>query len=195
MKTNNKKEKSMKGHNVGYIRVSTNGQNTVRQLEGVDLDKIFTDIYTGSVKNRPQLEECLKYLREGDILHVHSIDRLARNLIDLQEIVDTLVGRKVAVKFHAENLEFRNDDNPMAKLTLQIMGSFAEFERKIVKSRQMEGIAIAKKSGKPLGRTPLDMRLSKKAKDLRQKGISVASIGQVLELSRPSVYKLLRHDG
>jgi len=184
----------MKGQNIGYIRVSTSGQNTIRQLESLELDKVFTDIYTGSIKNRPQLEECLKYLREGDIFHVHSIDRLARNLIDLQQLVDSLVKRNITVKFHAENLEFRNDENPIAKLTLQIMGSFAEFERKIAKSRQMEGILIAKKSGKYLGRPKLDMSLSKRAKELKKKGVGISSIGQVLGLSKPSVYKLLKHE-
>lgn len=184
----------MKGQNVGYVRVSTSGQNAIRQLEAVELDKVFTDVYTGSIKNRPQLEECLKYLREGDILHVHSIDRLARNLIDLQELVDSLVKRKISVKFHAENLEFGSEDNPMAKLTLQIMGSFAEFERKIAKTRQLEGIVAAKKAGKYLGRPKLNMSLSKRAKELRKKGVPIASIAQVLELSRPSVYKLLRHE-
>ena len=183
----------MSGQNVGYIRVSSEGQNTIRQLDGITLDKEFTEAITGSVRNRPQLESCLNYVREGDTLHVHSIDRLARNLLDLQEIVDGLVCKGVTVKFHSENLIFANtDDNPMAKLTLQIMGSFAEFERNIAKARQREGIDAAKKEGKHLGRPKLDTALSTKAKQLREEGLNVAEIGKKMNLSRPSIYKLLK---
>ena len=181
----------MKNQNVGYIRVSSDGQNVARQLEGIELDKEFTDIMTGSIKNRPQLEACLNYVRAGDVLHVHSIDRLARNLRDLQEIVESLIAKGVTVKFHSEKLEFNNDDNPMAKLTLQIMGSFAEFERKIAKSRQREGIATAKKIGKYLGRPKLDLSLREKAMELKDSGLSVRAISKEMELSRPSIYKLL----
>ena len=74
----------MKGQDIGYIRVSTIDQNTDRQLEGVALDKTFTDKCSGKSINRPALQECLDYLREGDTLHIHSIDRLARNLVDLE---------------------------------------------------------------------------------------------------------------
>lgn len=183
----------MKGQNIGYIRVSSEGQNTIRQLEGIMLDKEFTEAMTGSVRNRPQLEACLNYVREGDTLHVHSIDRLARNLLDLQEIVDGLVCKGVTVKFHSENLTFANtDDNPMAKLTLQIMGSFAEFERNIAKARQREGIDAAKKEGKHLGRPKLDTALSINAKKLKEEGLNVAEISKKMNLSRPSIYKLLK---
>jgi len=181
----------MKGQNVGYIRVSSDGQNVARQLEGIELDKEFTDIMTGSIKNRPQLEACLDYVRAGDVLHVHSIDRLARNLRDLQEIVENLISKGVTVKFHSEKLVFNNDDNPMAKLTLQIMGSFAEFERKIAKSRQREGIATAKKIGKYLGRPKLDLSLKERAIQLKESGMSICAISKEMALSRPSVYKLL----
>lgn len=181
----------MNGQDVGYIRVSSDGQNTSRQLEGIKLDKEFTDIMTGSIRNRPQLEACLEYVRSGDVLHVHSIDRLARNLRDLQEIVESLILKGVVVKFHSEKLEFTNDDNPMAKLTLQIMGSFAEFERKIAKTRQLEGIASAKKAGKHLGRPKLSLALKDKAIELRDSGMSINAISKQMELSRPSIYKLL----
>ena len=75
---------------VGYIRVSSEGQNTDRQLDNVSLDKRFIDKVSGASKDRPQLTACLEYIRSGDTLHVHSIDRLARSLRDLQEIVDSL---------------------------------------------------------------------------------------------------------
>ncbi len=133
----------MVGQQIGYIRVSSDGQNTARQLEGIKLDKDFIDTMTGSTKNRPQLEECLNYLRKGDTLHVHSIDRLARNLRDLQEIIEGLVVKGVGVQFHSEKLTFTGDDSPMATLTLQMMGAFAEFERTITRTRQREGIEAA----------------------------------------------------
>jgi len=179
------------GQQIGYLRVSSEGQNSARQLEGVKLDKEFTDTMTGSTKQRPQLEECLNYLRAGDTLHVHSIDRLARNLLDLQEIIDGLVCKSVSVKFHSENLTFTGDDSAMAKLTLHLMGAFAEFERTIIKSRQREGIDAAHKAGKHLGRPQLDKRLSAKAKELKEDGLNVVAISKKLKLSRPSIYKLL----
>jgi DNA invertase Pin-like site-specific DNA recombinase len=181
----------MTGQNIGYIRVSSEGQNTARQLEGISLDKEFTDEMSGSSRNRPQLEECLSYLRSGDTLHVHSIDRLARNLRDLQEIIEGLVIKNISVKFHSENLVFTGDDSPMATLTLQMMGAFAEFERTITRTRQKEGISAAKKAGKHIGRPKLDKGLSDKARQLKNDGLSVVEISKKMELSRPSIYKLL----
>ncbi|KTC87156.1 recombinase family protein [Legionella drozanskii] len=182
----------MAGQQIGYIRVSSEGQNTARQLEGIKLDKVFTDIMTGSARNRPQLEECLNYVRKGDALHVHSIDRLARNLRDLQEIINGLVCKDITVKFYAENLTFTGNDSPMSKLTLHLMGAFAEFERTITRTRQREGIDAAKKEGKHLGRPKLDKRLSTKAKQLKEDGLNVAAISKKMSLSRPSIYKLLK---
>ena len=183
----------MTGQNIGYIRVSSESQNTSRQLEGVDLDREFVDEMTGSSRIRPRLEECLDYLRTGDTLHVHSIDRLARNLRDLQEIIEGLVVKNVSVKFHSENLTFTGDDSPMATFTLQTMGAFAEFERTITRTRQKEGISAAKKAGKHLGRPKLDKALSEKARRLKSDGLSVVEISEKMELSRPSIYKLLSY--
>ncbi|MEN8251542.1 MAG: recombinase family protein [Bacteroidota bacterium] len=142
-----------KGHNVGYIRVSSFAQNTDRQLDGSELERIFTETASAKDAKRPVLKECIDYLRAGDCLHVHSIDRLARNLMDLQKIIHTLNNKGVTVTFHKENLTFTgNGDNPMNKLMLQMMGAFAEFERALIKERQREGIAKAKEMGKQIGR-------------------------------------------
>lgn len=181
----------MTGQNIGYIRVSSEGQNTARQLEGIALDKTYSEKVSGSIKARPKLEECLNYLRKGDILHVHSIDRLARNLFDLQEIVDGLVIKGVTVKFYHENLTFSGDDSPMATLTLQLMGAFAEFERRMTSTRQREGINAAKKSGKHLGRPKLEKELVEAAMTFKSEGLSICEIGRRMNLSRPSIYKLL----
>lgn len=141
------------GHDVGYIRVSSFSQNTDRQLDGIELEKTFEEKASAKDADRPVLKECLDYLRAGDYLHVHSIDRLARNLMDLQKIVNTLNDKGVSVTFHKENLTFTgSNDNPMNKLMLQMMGAFAEFERALIKERQREGIAKAKQMGKQIGR-------------------------------------------
>lgn len=182
----------MAGQNIGYIRVSSEGQNRARQLEGIKLDKEFIDTMTGSIRSRPQLEECLNYLRQGDTLHVHSIDRLARNLRDLQEIIDGLICKNVTVKFHAENLTFTGEDSPMSKLTLHLMGAFAEFERTITRTRQREGIDAAKRQGIHLGRPKLEKSLGDEARQLKSNGLSVVEISKKMELSRPSIYKLLK---
>jgi DNA invertase Pin-like site-specific DNA recombinase len=141
------------GHDVGYIRVSSFSQNTDRQLDGISLEKTFEEKASAKDAKRPVLQDCIGYLRSGDCLHVHSIDRLARNLMDLQKIVNTLNDKGVSVTFHKENLTFTgSNDNPMNKLMLQMMGAFAEFERALIKERQREGIAQAKKAGKQIGR-------------------------------------------
>lgn len=139
---------------IGYIRVSSIGQNEARQLEDIKstLDKVFIDKCSGKDSQRPELQRALEYVREGDTIHVHSIDRLARNLRDLQAIVDGLISRGVSIIFHKENLTFAGGNDPVQKLTLQLMGAFAEFERSIIRERQREGIEAAKKRGVYTGR-------------------------------------------
>lgn len=177
---------------VGYIRVSSQGQNTARQLAGIELDKEFVDMVTGSNKDREGLKQCLAYVREGDQLVVDSIDRLARNLQDLQEIVDGLIKKGVSVKFIKENLTFNATKDPIATLTLQIMGAFAEFERTMIRARQREGIDAAKKSGKHLGRpSKLTLEMSLEAIKLKEKGTSIRQIAKKLKVARASVYKML----
>lgn len=144
----------MSGQNVGYIRVSTVIQNTARQLDVLALDKVFEDRASGKNTDRPQLTACLSHLREGDTLHVHSMDRLCRNLDDLRRIVKDLTGRGVKVKFYKEGLTFTGEDSPMSNLLLSMLGAVAEFERSIILERQREGIAIAKSEGKYKGRKP-----------------------------------------
>ena len=140
------------GHNVGYVRVSSIAQNLDRQLNGIELDKVYTEKASAKDTKRPVLNDCIEYLRAGDTLHVHSIDRLARNLVDLQTIIHKLNGKKVSIRFHKENLEFTGNDNAISQLMLSMMGAFAEFERNLIKERQMEGIKIAQKKGVKFGR-------------------------------------------
>lgn len=139
--------------NVGYIRVSTVDQNTERQLDGIALDKVFTDKVSGATTDRPQLQALLDYVREGDVIHVHSIDRLARSLVDLLALVQEQVARGVHIHFHKENLLFTGESNPTQELMLSIMGSVAQFERAMIRERQREGIAKAKQKGVYKGRS------------------------------------------
>ena len=139
-------------HRVGYIRVSTVEQNTNRQLDGIELNKVFTDKCSGKDTNRPQLKLMLEFVREGDVAYVHSMDRLARNLDDLRKIVNMLATKKVQITFVKESLTFNGQETPMANFMLSIMGAFAEFERALIKERQKEGVEQAKKQGKYKGR-------------------------------------------
>ena len=185
-----------KGQNVGYIRVSSVQQNTDRQLDKVKLDKIFTDKESGKNTKRLQLEECLSYLRESDILHVHSMDRLARNLRDLQKIVDELTSKNITIIFHSENLTFNGQNNHLSKLMLQIMGAVAEFERANIKERQLEGIKKAKEQGKHLGRKPklTDENIKEIIKRINY-GETRASIAKSFDVSRQTIYATLKRKG
>src|SRR6266511_2013940 len=99
---------------VGYVRVSTVDQNTVRQLDGVAVERVFTDTASGKDAARPKLNELIAFVRDGDAVTVHSMDRLARNLDDLRRLVRTLTGKGVRVEFVKENLTFTGDDSPKA---------------------------------------------------------------------------------
>ena len=183
----------MSGQQVGYIRVSSYDQNTSRQLEGVELGKIFEEKVSAKNTDRPQLQACLEYLREGDTLHVHSIDRLARNLVDLQELVGRLTSKGVSVRFHKENLVFTGQDDAIARLTLQMMGAFAEFERAMIKERQREGIAKAKAEGRCWGRkAKLGPDQVAEIRDKLSIGVSKKAIAEELGISRQTLYVALR---
>src|SRR5271155_813150 len=148
------KRLAAKGQRVGYVRVSALDQNEIRQLDGKELDRVFTEKASGKDTNRPQLEALLGFVREGDTLYCHSMDRLARNLDDLRKLVLGLTQRGVQVCFVKESLTFTGEDSPMSSLLLSVMGAFAQFERELIRERQREGIAIAKRAGKYRGRKP-----------------------------------------
>lgn len=143
--------------------------------------------------NRPELEELIKFVREGDTVLVHSMDRLARNLDDLRSIVHRLTAKKVRVEFVKEQLSFTGDDNAMANLLLNVMGAFAEFERSLIRERQREGIALAKTRGVYRGRNrSLD---EARAAELREKaaaGVPKAALARDFGISRETVYAYLR---
>ena len=142
----------MSGKRIGYVRVSTEEQNPERQLEGISLDKKFIEYASGKSTNRQQLKLMLDYVREDDVVIVHSMDRLARNLRDLHHVVDHVITQGASMEFITERLTFDGNTNPMGQLLMSLMGAFAEFEFNIFKERQAEGIAIAKRAGKYKGR-------------------------------------------
>jgi DNA invertase Pin-like site-specific DNA recombinase len=184
------KKKAGKGQNVGYLRVSSVDQNEVRQLEGLDLDKTFTDKASGKDAKRPQLEHLLSFVREGDTVFCHSMDRLARNLDDLRRIVLGLTERGVHVVFVKESLTFTGEDSPMSNLLLSVMGAFAQFERELIRERQREGIAIAKREGKYGGRKP--SLTPERAAELRRRvdaGDSKAALAREFGISRDTLYR------
>lgn len=183
----------MKGQRVGYIRVSTFDQNVERQLDGVECDRVFTDKASGKDVKRPQLEALLSFVREGDIVVVHSMDRLARNLDDLRRMVQELTARGVKIEFVKEHLAFTGEDSPMANLMLSVMGAFAEFERALIRERQREGIALAKQRGAYRGRKPV--LSSEQIEELRRRvdaGERKAPIARDLGISRETLYQYLR---
>ena len=181
---------NMSSQQVGYIRVSSIDQNSIRQLDGLSLDKIFTEKMSGKDTQRPVLQECLAYIRDGDTLHVHSIDRLARNAKDLLNLVEEMIGKGVNLRFHKNNLTFSPDSKDhMAKLQLTMLAAFAEFERELIRERQREGIAIAKAQGKYSGRRKITDELIAEAKLRTEKGEPLAKVAKAIGVSRESLYK------
>lgn len=177
------------GQRIGYQRVSTVDQNIARQLDGVELDKVFIDRASGKDVNRPELARALDYVRDGDTLVVHSMDRLARNLEDLRRIVRNLTVGGVKVQFVKESLTFAGDDSPMNTLLLSMLGAVAEFERSMVLERQREGIAIAKAAGKYKGRkASLSQAQATELRGRLAKGESVTALAAEYGVSRQTVY-------
>jgi Site-specific recombinases, DNA invertase Pin homologs len=181
------------GEKIGYIRVSTLDQNTDRQLEGVQLAKVFEEKASAKDTKRPQLEACLDYVREGDTLMVHSIDRLARNLEDLQRLVRELTHRGVSIFFVKENLTFQaGNNNPMQTLMFQMLGAFAQFERALIRERQREGIALAKNEGRPLGRSKA-LKPEQEAEVVAKasQGANKRALADEYGISRQTLYRIL----
>jgi len=181
------------GQRVGSIRVSSMDQNTERQLDGVSVDETFKGKVSGKDTNRPQLQAASKHVRKGDVLVVHSMDRLARSLSDLLTLVKELTHRGVTVEFVKENLHFTGDDSPHSVLMLQIMGAVAQFERSIIKERQREGIAAAKEAGRHLGRVAiLDKKQTAALRKLIAAGESREVVAKAFGISRASTYNYTR---
>ncbi len=185
----------MAGQRIGYVRVSSFDQNPERQLEAVQVDRVFTDKASGKDIRRPQLDMLLAFVRDGDTMVVHSMDRLARNLDDLRRLVQGLTQRGVRIEFVKEHLTFTGEDSPMANLMLSVMGAFAEFERALIRERQREGIALAKQRGAYRGRKKA--LAPERVAELRRRaaaGEKKAQLARELGISRETLYQYLKTD-
>ena len=183
----------MKGQRIGYVRVSSFDQNPERQLEQVQVDKVFIDKASGKDTQRPELDTLLSFVRDGDTVVVHSMDRLARNLDDLRRLVQKLTKRGVRIEFVKESLTFTGEDSPMANLMLSVMGAFAEFERALIRERQREGIALAKQRGAYRGRKKsLSESQIVELKRRVTEGEQKAALARDYGISRETLYQYLR---
>lgn len=185
--------------NIGYIRVSTTDQNTDRQLEellkaGVEETGIYTDKVSGKDTNRPELQKMLGAIRKGDTVHVHSMDRLARNLKDLLCLIEELTGRGVSIRFIKEKLSFdpASDDNPLSMMILSMVGAFAQFERSMIKQRQAEGIQIAKAKGVYKGRQrQVSPEQIAHIKAEYERGVPMARLARDNNVTRGTIYNYI----
>ncbi|MXS80832.1 MULTISPECIES: recombinase family protein [Nitrosomonas] len=183
----------MSGKRIGYVRVSSFDQNPERQLEGIQVDRVFTDKASGKDTQRPQLDMLLDFVREDDTVVVHSMDRLARNLDNLRKLVQDLTGRGIQVEFVKERLIFTGEDSPMANLMLSVMGSFAEFERALIRERQREGITLAKQRGAYRGRKrSLNSEQVTELKRRVMAGEQKTLIARNFGISRETLYRYLK---
>lgn len=184
---------------VGYVRLSSLDQNPERQLEelkGLEVEKIFVDKQSGKNIERSELQKMLAFVREGDVLIVHSLDRLARNLADLLTMVQDLTGRGISVRFINEKLNFDagKESSPMAKLMLSMFGSFAEFERSMIKHLQAEGFALAKARGDYKGRqrSVTDAQIEE-IRSMMEMGVSLSVAARKVGISRTTAYTYLKN--
>lgn len=175
---------------VGYRRVSTVEQRFDRQELGC-VERVFEEKISGGNTERAALQEMIAFVRKGDEVVVYSIDRLARNLRDLQSIVQQLNDKGVSIEFLSERLVFTADaDDAFAKLQLQMLGAFSEYERNMIRKRQAEGIEKAKANGVYERR---GKRVSRqRVLDMSRDGSSVTDIANDMNISRMTVYRILK---
>ncbi|MBC6310493.1 recombinase family protein [Listeria sp. FSL L7-1582] len=186
---------------LGYARVSTVGQDLETQQEkllsvGVVSDNLFIEKKTGTTtRNRKALQELIKHSREGDIVYITKIDRLARSIIDLNNVMGEFLQKGVTVVFIDNNMTFGADveSNPMQKLLFNVLGAFAEFERDMIVNRTTEGKIRAKQAGKKLGRKGQPEEQIKKAIQLMDNRdtnkLSVSDIVKMTGVPKATIYK------
>ena len=179
---------------IGYIRVSTEKQETARQQEimnNYQVDRIFSEKLSGANTDRPQLKAMLDYVREGDTLYIESISRLGRSAKDLLNIIDTLTTKGVTLISHKESID---TDTPTGKFMLTVFAALSQLEREQLKLRQREGIEIAKAQGKYTGRKPIEIDWEKFGKlytDWKSKNITGRDFMRRMDLSVNAFYRRL----
>lgn len=180
--------------NIGYVRVSTEEQNPARQQEALaayNIEKWYIEPVSGKDMERLELQKMLDFIREGDTLFVHDFSRLARSVKDLLTIVDGLEAKKAQVYFVTEKIDTRTDEG---RLMLTVVGAIYEFERKIIRRRQLEGIAVAKAKGVYAGRKPKEVpqELFNEYYQLwRNRKMTMVDLAKMLQISRSTAYRLI----
>ena len=182
----------MSNQNIGYKRVSSTGQSNERQLYDIVLDKTYEEKISGKYKSRPELDAMVNYMRAGDTLHVHSVDRLARNAEHLISLVSAINSKGVNIVFYAERIAVPSDSLEKYLPQLKKVGSFAQLERELINERAAEGRAIAKAKGVRFGRKPtLTKKQMVEVKQQRESGKPVAKIAIDFDVSRQAIYRAL----
>ena len=180
---------------IGYIRVSTEHQETARQQEimtDYQVDRIFSEKLSGANTDRPQLHAMLDYVREGDTLYIESISRLGRSTKDLLNIIDTLNDKGVSLVSHKEKID---TETPSGKFMLTVFAALSQLEREQLKQRQREGIEIAIAQGKYKGRKPIEIdwtRFEQLYGDWKDKRITGRDFMRKMNLSANTFYRRVR---
>ena len=178
---------------IGYIRVSTQEQNTMRQealMEALGVDEVYIDRMSGKNTNRPELQKMMEYVRKGDTVIVESISRFARNTRDLLELVEQLTAKGVEFVSKKEAID---TTTPTGKFMLTVFGAVAELEREYILQRQREGIAIAKEQGKYKGRKPIQTpEFEQIVAKWRSGTITAAEAMRMLHMSRSTFYRKVK---
>ena len=181
---------------VAYVRVSTIEQNEARQIEALEkhnIEKWFTEKVSGkNTTDRPELNNMIDFVREGDTVYIHDFSRLARSTKDLLEIVEKLNAKGVHLVSNKENID---TSTPTGKLMLTMIGAIAEFERQNMLDRQAEGIAIAKREGKYKGRKPIEIDsdiFKVQYERYKSREITKTELAKILKVSRPTLDKMIK---
>lgn len=178
---------------IGYIRVSTQEQNTVRQealMDALGVEKVYIDRMSGKNTERPELKQMLEYVRKGDVVIVESISRFARNTRDLLELVERLTAKEVEFVSQKEAID---TNTPTGKFMLTVFGAVAELEREYILQRQREGIEIAKAQGKYKGRKPISSPdFDKIAAQWRRGELTAVQAMRRLGMSKTTFYRRIK---
>lgn len=175
---------------IGYARVSSVGQSLDVQLDKLkNCDKIYQEKKSGTLDNRAELKACLDYVREGDVLVVTRLDRLARSTLHLCSIAEQLREKQVALEVLDQNI---NTQDATGRLLFNMLGAIAQFETEIRAERQMDGIAKAKQRGVAFGRKKsLTETEVQELREKRKQGFLIRQLMEEYNLSKSSVYRYL----
>ena len=192
------------GRRVGYIRVSSIDQNVARQrksLRDVGCTVMYEEKISGATMARPELQHMLDSLQPSDVVYVHEISRLSRSSKDLLEIVEQIKAKGASLKSISESWLDTTDQNPMTDFLLAIFSGLVEFERKMIRQRQKEGIEAAKQAGRYRGRkTELidggseEMRLKAIVQAIKD-GKTIREIRQIYRVGTGTIYNIITREG